>query len=158
MTTPTETTPPSAEPATKRVTIRCPFCLKWNRVDPGRVAQRPKCGSCAKPLLLDRPVPLGDEEFQRTIAESEIPVMVDFYADWCAPCKMMAPAFDALAARWQGRALLAKLNTDIAQQTAVAYNIRGIPTTIVFVGGKEVARQTGAVPEKVLEGMLEKAG
>ena len=157
MTTPTDTSQSSAQPATKRVTVRCPFCLKWNRVDPARVAQRPKCGNCGKPFLLDRPVPVGDEEFQRTIDESDIPVMVDFYADWCGPCKMMAPAFDDLAARWQGRALLVKLNTDLAQKTASSFNIRGIPTTIVFVKGKEVARQTGAVPAKMLEAMLEKA-
>ncbi|HJU88830.1 MAG TPA: thioredoxin [Gemmatimonadaceae bacterium] len=156
MTTPADTTP-AASQATKRVTLRCPFCLTWNRVDPGRVAQHPKCGKCSRPLLLDRPVLVGDEEFQRTVSESDIPVMVDFYADWCGPCKMMAPAFDELAARWQGRALLLKLNTDLAQRTAQSFNIRGIPTTIVFVGGKEVGRQTGAVPARMLEAMLEKA-
>jgi thioredoxin 2 len=147
----------STETATKHVTIRCPFCQRWNRVNAARVSSRPKCGECGRPLLLDRPVPLGDDEFDRTIRESELPVLVDFYADWCGPCKMMAPAVDDIAARWQGRALVAKLDTDRAPRTSMAYGIRGIPTSIVFAGGTEVARQTGAVPARVLEEMLTKA-
>jgi thioredoxin 2 len=154
MTTPADTATSRSDTSAARVTVRCPFCLTWNRVDPARVAQRPKCGNCAKPILLDRPLSVGDEEFQRTIAESDIPVMVDFYADWCGPCKMMAPAVDDIAARWQGRALVLKVNTDLAQRTATTLNIRGIPTTAVFVGGQERARQTGAVPGKMLEEML----
>jgi thioredoxin len=102
-------------------------------------------------------VPLGDEDFSRTIAESELPVLVDFYADWCGPCKVMAPAVDALAAKYQGKALVAKVNTDRAQQTSIGFNIRAIPTTIVFKNGKEVARQTGAVPANMLESLLVKA-
>src|SRR5215216_5137600 len=116
---------------TKHVTLRCQFCDTWNRVDAARAADRPKCGKCGRPMLLDRPVPLNDDTFDRTVRESEVPVMVDFYADWCGPCKAMAPAFDALAARHLGRALVAKLNTDLAQRTAASFQIRGIPTTIV---------------------------
>ncbi len=142
----------------RRVTVRCQFCETWNRVDASRVADRPKCGRCGRPLLLDRPVPLGDDDFSKTIGESELPVLVDFYADWCGPCKVMAPIVDDLAARYQGRALVAKLNTDRAQQTAAAFDIRGIPTTIVFRGGKEVARHVGAAPAKVLEQLLSQAG
>ena len=105
-------------------------------------------------MLLDRPVPLNDETFARTINESEVPVLVDFYADWCGPCKMMAPYVDEIAREKQGVALVAKLDTDRAQRTSTQFNIRGIPTSIVFRGGKEVARQTGAVPKRVLEDML----
>ena len=94
-------------------------------------------------MLLDRPFPLNDETFARTIESAEVPVLVDFYADWCGPCKMMAPSVDELAATYQGRALVAKLDTDRAQRTASGFNIRGIPTTIVFKGGREVTRQTG---------------
>ena len=143
---------------TRHLTIRCQFCETWNRVDATRAADRPKCGKCGKPMLLDRPVYLNDETFARTIAETEVPVLVDFYADWCGPCKMMAPYIDEIARERQGSALVAKLDTDRAQQTAGGFNIRGIPTSIVFKGGKEVARQTGAVPKKVLEELLARAG
>ena len=151
MTAPGETT-------ARRLTVRCQFCQRWNRVDAARVSDRPKCGECGRPMLLDRPLRLGDDDFERTIRESEIPVLVDFYADWCGPCKMMAPAVDELAARFQGRALVAKLDTDRAPQTQRAFNIRGIPTVIVFTNGKEAARQTGAVPAAMLESLLTRAG
>jgi thioredoxin 2 len=126
-------------------------------VDAARAADRPKCGKCARPLLLDRPVPLGDEEFSRTISDSEVPVLVDFYADWCGPCKIMAPIVDEIAAQYQGRALVAKVNTDRAQSTAASFDIRNIPTTIVFQNGREVARQIGALPKPALEQLLAKA-
>jgi thioredoxin 2 len=138
----------------KKLTVRCQFCGKWNRVRADRVGDRPKCGECAKPMLLDRPIRLDDESFDRTVRESDVPVLVDFYADWCGPCKMMAPAVDQLAAAYQGRALVAKLVTDRAQRTAGGFQIRGIPTVIVFKGGKEAARQTGAVPFPGLEQLL----
>ncbi|MBA2706308.1 MAG: hypothetical protein H0U59_00705, partial [Gemmatimonadaceae bacterium] len=96
----------------QKATLRCLFCGSWNRVDVGRAADRPKCGSCAKPMLLDRPIKLDDESFARTIADSEVPVIVDFYADWCGPCKAMAPSVDKLASAYSGRALVAKLDTD----------------------------------------------
>ena len=143
---------------TKYLSIRCQFCDTWNRVDVARAADRPKCGKCTRPILLDRPFMLNDETFDRTIAESDAPVFVDFYADWCGPCKMMAPAVDELAAEFQGRALVAKLDTDRAQKVSARLNIRSIPTSIVFKGGAEVARQTGAVPKLGLEALLMKAG
>ena len=143
--------------ATKHLTLRCQFCETWNRIDAARASDRPKCGKCGKPMLLDRPFPLHDDTFARTIEGTEVPVLVDFYADWCGPCKMMAPAVDEIAATYQGRALVAKLNTDHAQRTASSFDIRGIPTTIVFKGGKEVARQTGAVPKPTLAKMLDGA-
>jgi thioredoxin 2 len=108
-------------------------------------------------MLLDRPIKLDDESFSRTIAETDVPVLVDFYADWCGPCKMMAPFVDELARETQGRALVAKLDTDRAQRTAGGFNIRGIPTTIVFKDGKEVARQTGAIPKAALTQLLARA-
>ena len=139
---------------TRTVTLRCQFCQSWNRIELARAADRPKCGRCAKPMLLDRPVALDDETFDRTIAGSDVPVLVDFYADWCAPCKTMAPAVDALARRMQGRALIAKLDTDRAPRTAGRFQIRGIPTVIVFERGEPVRQQSGAMPEPALEGML----
>ncbi|HEY2851914.1 MAG TPA: thioredoxin [Gemmatimonadaceae bacterium] len=150
---------PGTETATetKHLTLRCQFCDTWNRIDAARAADRPKCGKCARPMLLDRPFPLNDETFARTIADAEVPVLVDFYADWCGPCKTMAPAVDEIARTYQGRALVAKLDTDRAQRAAGGFNIRGIPTTIVFKGGKEVARQTGAIPKPMLVQMLDAA-
>jgi thioredoxin 2 len=139
------------------ITLRCQFCETWNRVNPARLPERPKCGKCARFLLIDRPYPLFEDSFARTIADSDIPVLVDFYADWCGPCKIMAPAVDELAARNAGAVLVAKLNTDAAPQISQAYNIRGIPTTVVFRGGKEVARQSGAIPLAALQQLLDRA-
>ena len=140
--------------ATKHITLRCQFCEAWNRIDAARAADRPKCGKCSKPMLLDRPYKLTEDTFERTIADAEVPVLVDFYADWCGPCKMMAPSVDDVAKSYMGRALVTKLDTDRAPKLSAGLNIRGIPTTIVFKGGKEVERQTGAVPKAVLEQML----
>jgi thioredoxin 2 len=140
--------------AERKVTVRCQFCQTWNRIDASRAADRPKCGKCGRPILIDRPIPLSEETFARTIAESAIPVLVDFYADWCGPCKVMAPAIDELAHKHQGEILVAKLNTDLAQATSQLHGIRGIPTTIVFRGGKEAKRFTGATNLAGLEQLL----
>jgi thioredoxin 2 len=142
---------------TAKLTVRCQFCNTWNRIDAVKVTDGPKCGKCGKPILLERPLPLNDETFARTIAESTVPVAVDFYADWCGPCRMMAPAVDALAAHLQGRALVGKLNTDHSARTASGFNIRGIPTTIVFRNGKEVARQSGAMQLEGLKQLMARA-
>src|SRR5690348_1248367 len=147
----TQAAPPATGP---KVTVRCQFCLTWNRLDATRIADKPKCGKCAKPILLDRPLKLDDETFARTIAESQLPVFVDFYADWCGPCKMMAPSVDALAAKYTGKAIIAKLDTDRPPMPSQQFDIRGIPTSIVFVAGKEATRASGALPLPQLEAML----
>ena len=144
--------------ASQKLTVRCQFCNTWNRIEASKVTAGPKCGKCAKPILLERPVLLDDETFTRTINESDVPVAVDFYADWCGPCRMMAPAVDALASQLQGRALVGKLNTDHSSRTASGFNIRGIPTTIVFRAGKEVARQSGAMQIEGLKQLMARAG
>ena len=140
-----------------KATVRCTLCGTLNRVDLARVDEFPKCGECKRPILLDRPMPLTDGDFERVIADAEVPVVVDFYADWCGPCKMMAPLFDDFAREHRGRALVAKLDTDRNQATSQKFQVRGIPTLIVFKGGKEVARQVGAVPKAMLEELLAKA-
>ncbi len=140
--------------ATRRVTVSCQFCLTLNRVDVGKLNHSPKCGNCGKPILLDRPVRVTDDDFQQVIEKSEIPVMVDFYADWCGPCKIMAPILDEFAHEHIGEVLVAKLDTDRNPATAERYAIRGIPTMIVFRQGKESDRRTGAVPREELETLL----
>lgn len=140
---------------TTHLTLRCQFCLTWNRVDASRVDDRPKCGKCERPMLLDRPWTLTEDSFARTIAESELPVLVDFHADWCGPCKMMAPAVDELARLQRGKALVAKLNTDLAPQASERFQIRGIPTVIVFRGGAEATRVSGAMPLAALQKLIE---
>ncbi|MFQ5537249.1 MAG: thioredoxin [Gemmatimonadota bacterium] len=131
------------------VTVRCPFCLTLNRIDLARAADRPTCGKCGRPLLLDRPMKVEEEDFSRTVLESKAPVLVDFYADWCAPCKMVAPVVDELAQEYTGRLLVAKVDTDRAQSVAQEYGIRGIPTLILFKDGEEFGRTVGFNPEEI---------
>src|SRR5256885_16636208 len=95
---------------TKKLTLRCQFCETWNRIEAARAADRPKCGKCSKPMLLDRPVKLDDDTFQRTIEGADGPVLVDFYADWCGPCKMMAPSVDELAREYPGPPMVRKVD------------------------------------------------
>ncbi len=139
-----------------KATLACLFCGQLNRVDLARVDHHPKCGACGKPILLDRPVKVTDAEFDRVIADAEVPVIVDFYADWCGPCKVMAPVFDELASEQQGKALVLKLDTDRDPQVPRRLGIRGIPTLIVFSGGKEVGRQVGVASKAVLLELLER--
>jgi thioredoxin len=105
-------------------------------------------------MLLDRPWPLNDESFERTVKETEVPVVVDVYADWCGPCKVMAPNVDTLASKMQGKALVAKLNSDFSPKTAELFDVRGIPTVLVFRDGKVAKRHTGAVGLAQLEALV----
>ena len=132
-----------------KVTLRCPFCLSLNSVHLGKSGDRPMCGDCAKPLLLDRPVKVAREDFDRTVLGSEAPVMVDFYADWCAPCKYVAPLMDELAHTHQGTLLVVKIDTDQAPDLSQQFAIRSIPTVILFKDGEEVGRSVGFEPDKL---------
>ncbi len=136
--------------------LRCTFCLTMNRIDVRRAADRPKCGACKKPMLLDRPIRVADDDFQQTVLESGVAVLVDFYADWCQPCKVLAPMLDEVANKNAGALLVAKLNTEEAPQSAAAYNIGSIPTVILFRGGDEVDRMVGIMPDQ-LRSMVEQA-
>lgn len=144
----------TATQPTRPVVIQCPFCAAANRVDLSRLSAGPKCAKCGKPLRLDRPLKVTDRDFDRTISSSSVPVLVDFYADWCGPCRMMAPTLDDLAQRRAGQTLVLKLDTEANPQTAARFGIRGIPTVIAFQDGKERARHVGVADLKVLEALV----
>ncbi|HEX8904900.1 MAG TPA: thioredoxin [Longimicrobiaceae bacterium] len=141
----------------RKVTVACQFCGRLNRVDLARAADHPKCGECGRPILLDRPLALSDASFERVIADAQVPVLVDFYADWCGPCKTVAPIMDELARARMGSVLVTKLDTDRNQMVARHFQIASIPTVMVFKGGKPVAKQIGALPRQGYEQMLDRA-
>ncbi len=128
---------------TRGAVVPCPFCATLNRVDLSRVRAGPKCGGCARPLLLDRPVKVTAAELDQVVHETTVPVVVDFYADWCGPCRLMAPLLDELARDRGGEILVLKLDTDRAPELTVRLGIRGVPTLIVYRSGVEAARHVG---------------
>ncbi len=125
--------------------IVCPHCGATNRIPTARVQDKPRCGKCKNTLFTGHPIELNDQNFAKVISKSDIPVLVDFWAEWCGPCKMMAPAFSEASSKLEPRVILAKLNTEVAQQTAAQFGIRSIPSLILFKNGKEISRQAGAM-------------
>lgn len=125
--------------------IVCPHCQAINRVPAARLAQSPGCGKCHRPLFMAHPVELTAASFATHVARNDIPLLVDFWASWCGPCRMMAPQFEQAARLLEPQVRLAKLNTEAEQAPAAQYGIRSIPTMILFRGGREIARQSGAV-------------
>ncbi|GAB4123829.1 MAG: thioredoxin TrxC [Sideroxydans sp.] len=125
--------------------IVCPHCDAVNRVPADKLDAHPTCGKCKQPLFTGHPVELNQGNFMRHIGNSDIPVLVDFWAPWCGPCRMMAPAYAQAAPMLEPEIRLVKLDTEQAQQLAAQFNIRSIPTLALFKGGREVARQAGAM-------------
>lgn len=132
--------------------IVCPHCDTVNRVPAPRLADRPTCGKCGRELFTGQPLELNSANFLHHITRNDIPVLVDFWAPWCAPCRSMAPAYAQAAARLEPALRLAKLDTEQAQELAARYAIRSIPTLALFRQGREIARQAGAMSEAGIVG------
>jgi len=125
--------------------VVCPHCNAVNRVPAARLGDAPTCGKCKRPLFEGHPTVLTDQTFDRHLTRSDLPLVVDFWAPWCGPCKMMAPAYEQAAGRIEPRARLAKVDTQQNPALAQRYGIRSIPTLAVFKGGRQVASQPGAM-------------
>jgi thioredoxin 2 len=140
---------------TERVAVvPCALCGTLNRIDLTKLSKGPKCAKCQRPILLDRPIKVTTATYDKTLQGTTVPLLVDFYADWCGPCHMMAPALDEFAKQHAGAALVLKLDTDAEPTIAARYGIRGIPTLIVFEQGKEKARHVGVADLKVLQKLV----
>jgi thioredoxin 2 len=125
--------------------IVCPHCHTVNRISSERLSQHPRCGQCKEALFTGHPLELTGPIFKQYIGRNDIPVVVDFWADWCGPCKMMAPSYAQAAVTLEPQVRLAKLNTEQEQSIAAQFNIRSIPTLVIFKSGREIARKSGAM-------------
>lgn len=129
----------------RQIHLVCPACGSINRLPENRLKENPRCGSCKKNLFNLHPVELTDKNFQKHLEKSDIPLIVDFWAAWCGPCKIMGPVFEQAAARLEPYARLAKVNTETEVDLASRFSIRNIPTMIIFKNGREAARNSGAI-------------
>ena len=132
----------------------CPRCMAVNRVPTERLGDNPKCGKCGTPILDGVPVELTGNRFAAFAANNELPLVVDFWAPWCGPCKMMGPVFAQVAAQMKTRFRFAKVNTEVEQSLAQQYGIRSIPTLVLFRNGEEVDRVSGALDAGSLKNWL----
>jgi thioredoxin 2 len=136
--------------------VVCPHCLSVNNVPQKESYSKANCGKCKKSLLETHPMELKDSNFDEVVVNSDIPVIVDFWAPWCGPCKMMAPSFTNAAKSFPLKTLFAKVNTDEEQRLGARFAIRSIPTLILFKDGKEIERVSGALSEEQLKSLVRK--
>jgi thioredoxin 2 len=137
--------------------IVCAHCHSTNRIPEGRKASEGQCGKCKQTIWQGKPVDLAENQFAKYTLKNDMPVVVDFWASWCGPCKAMAPAYEQVALQMKDQALFAKVNTEHAQQLGTQLNIRSIPTLAVFRHGKEVDRIAGALPANQLQQWIQQA-
>ena len=142
----------NAEPSLQ---IACPHCNAINRVPAARRADAPQCGRCRQALFTAHPLVIGsDAMFQAHAAKGDLPLLVDFWAPWCGPCRMVGPILDKIAKEYDGKLTVAKVNTDEHNQWAMKYGVQGIPTMLFVADGKLVHKQVGALPEPVLKDLV----
>jgi len=141
--------------AREKLLLACPQCLTVNRVPSERLGEDPKCGKCGARILDGKPVALAEASFDRFVRDSDLPVVVDFWAAWCGPCRAMAPAFERAAEDLKSRVRFAKLDTELAQGIAARFGLRSIPTMILFRSGREAARTAGAMDAGRIRSWLE---
>ena len=127
------------------VQVACPHCFTPNRIPAARLGESPKCGKCGESLLDGKPAALDEASFDAYVARTELPVLVDYWAPWCGPCRAMAPQFEKAAGDLRESVRFAKVNTDEAQGIAARAGIRAIPTMVLYRAGKELARSAGAM-------------
>jgi thioredoxin 2 len=135
---------------TESVHVVCPGCSTTNRIPVDRLTERPGCGRCKRPLFGGKPPNLTAAAFEKHLRNDDIPLVVDFWAPWCGPCTMMAPAFEQAAAQLEPKVRLVKVNTDAEPGLGSRFRISSIPTLVMFFGGLEVTRQTGAMDLEAL--------